>query len=51
MGLFCIDHDAPPGVEFVRGRPWPPSARLAHAVAPRLIAAAKQPRVPVRPAA
>ena len=24
IGLFCIEHDARPQVEFPRGRPWPP---------------------------
>jgi hypothetical protein len=51
MGLFCIEHDARPAVEFVRGRPWPPAGRVAHALAPRLGAAAQPSRVRVRPAA
>jgi hypothetical protein len=49
MGLFCIDHDARPATQFVRGRPWPPMRRAAETVRPRLAAAAA--RVPVRPAA
>jgi hypothetical protein len=24
IGLFCVEHDARPQVEFPRGRPWPP---------------------------
>ena len=34
MGLFCIEHDAQPAVEFPRGRPWPPAQRLAQTIAP-----------------
>jgi hypothetical protein len=51
MGLFCIEHELRPAVEFVRGRPWPPVGRVAQAVAPRLPAVATQARVRVRPAA
>jgi hypothetical protein len=28
IGLFCIEHDARPQVEFPRGRPWPPLSVL-----------------------
>jgi hypothetical protein len=31
MGLFCIEHDARPQVDFPRGRPWPPASRVLHA--------------------
>jgi hypothetical protein len=51
MGLFCIDHDARPAVEFVRGRPWPPAGRVAQAVESRLAVATKPARIRVRPAA
>jgi hypothetical protein len=47
MGLFCIEHDARPSVEFVRGRPWPPAGRATQARR----AVAQRPRVRVRPAA
>jgi hypothetical protein len=50
MGLFCIEHDATPSVEFVRGRPWPPAGRVAQAVVPRR-AVARPARVHVKPAA
>lgn len=49
MGLFCIEHDVSPSVEFVRGRPWPPAGRVAQAVAPRR--AVKPARIRVKPAA
>ena len=51
MGLFCIEHDLRPSVEFVRGRPWPPRIRLAQPVTttPRLVAAPVRARV--KPAA
>ena len=36
IGLFCIAHDAPPQIEFPRGRPWPPvgAAQASPTVAP-----------------
>lgn len=51
MGLFCIEHDPRPAVEFVRGRPWPPAGRVAQVVAPRIPALPARARVGVRPAA
>ncbi len=46
IGLFCIEHDARPQVEFPRGRPWPPlgvlqtpSAALSGAPEPSLTGA------------
>ena len=54
MGLFCIDHDSHPSVEFPRGRPWPPaSRRLAQAVVskPRLAVVPASARARVKPAA
>jgi hypothetical protein len=27
IGLFCVEHDAVPQVEFPRGRPWPPDGK------------------------
>jgi hypothetical protein len=53
MGLFCIEHDSQPSVEFVRGRPWPPKIRLAQpsATRPRFASAAPPVRARVKPAA
>lgn len=51
MGLFCIEHDAEPSIEFPRGRPWPPARRAAQPEAPLITAVPKLVRVPVRPAA
>jgi hypothetical protein len=53
MGLFCIEHDLRPSVEFVRGRPWPPRIRLAQPAVtkPRLAATAAPARARVKPAA
>ena len=54
IGLFCIEHDARPQVEFPRGRPWPPleGVRVA-AMEPTLSVVAPQPVLAgaVRPAA
>ncbi len=34
MGLFCIDHDSRPSLEFVHGRPWPPPLRADQTLTP-----------------
>jgi hypothetical protein len=31
IGMFCVQHDARPVVDFPRGRPWPPQPRLPSA--------------------
>jgi len=36
IGLFCIEHNARPQVEFPRGRPWPPLGVVQSAVTPTL---------------
>jgi hypothetical protein len=54
MGLFCIEHDSRPSVDFPRGRPWPPLRAAAQppvAVAARFAAARFQRRASVRPVA
>jgi hypothetical protein len=54
IGLFCIEHDARPQVEFPRGRPWPPLGVVRAAVAePMLAVASPEPALAgvVRPAA
>jgi len=50
MGLFCIEHDARPEIEFPRGRPWPPAEVGLHA-SPAAVAAAEPVLTLVRPAA
>jgi hypothetical protein len=53
IGLFCVQHDVRPVVEFQRGRPWPPQPKPRTKVA--TVAAAAGPPEPaltsVRPAA
>ena len=51
IGLFCIEHDACPTGEFVRGRPWPPRVRLTQAAATKPRLAPAPVRAGVRPAA
>ena len=53
IGLFCVEHDALPQVEFPRGRPWPPLGVVQTAVPAALSAATTEPvlAAAVRPAA
>src|SRR5215831_18558946 len=53
IGLFCIEHDARPQVDFPRGQPWPPLGIVQAAAAPMLSAVTPEPALAgaVRPAA
>lgn len=51
MGLFCIEHDAKPLIDFPRGRPWPPAVPDLHSALPAPVVVSELVLTSVRPAA